>query len=806
MLVSYNWLKELLDTEISVEELSEILTASGLEVEEINAYSDLSFIPSEVVTARVLSVERHPQADKLTVCTVDAGNTGSYRVVCGAPNVKAGQITAFAPVDTTLTTFSGKKLELKKAVIRGVESEGMLCAEDELGLSHDHSGIIELPQDTAVGIPVKNILAKYNDYSIELSITPNRGDAISHIGAVRDLSALKKIKIKWPSVDKFSIDNRLFQFDVDIQCPELCYRYSGLSLSDVEVKESPEWLKNRLLVCGINPINCVVDVTNYVMLECGQPMHAFDIERLEGKKIIVRTAYKNEIFKTLDDREVKLAGTEIMICDEEKAVAMGGVMGGFNSMITAGTTKVFLESACFSPSGIRKTASMHGYSTDASYRFERGTDPEITVYALKRAALLLKEIANAEISGDLTDVYPGKKPPRQVSLDFNFVNQFIGTRIAPDLVCEVLQWLDYQIINKTDERVLLEVPSYRTDVFRHVDVIEDFLRIYGFDKIAFSDQMKGPLPRGKVESFSSFNDKLSNFLVANGFYEILTPSFISSSVINEYPDQEKTSLVKTINAVNVNFDTLRNHFLFSGLEALSYNVKRSNSNLKFFEFGRIYLKTPEAYEEKDRLGVWITGDIFPENWNVRVQKADFYYLKSIINNILALSGIEKAEYKQVNTEAEWLSYVFDICYEDLTVARAGMVHPALAAKYDLKNEVYYAEFDPVVLKNINSNTRIKFKPLNRFPVILRDLSVILDERIKYDEILACLMQLKEPLLQSVGLIDYFTGEKIGEGKKSYTIRIKFQHENRTLKDDEVDEIIGKIINSLQQNLQAQIRK
>lgn len=807
MLISFNWLKELLNTEITVEEAGEILTGTGLEVEEINVFSNLGFIPPEVITAKIVSVERHPDAEKLNICKIETGQYGNFQVVCGAPNVSEGQITVFAPVNTVLNTISGEKLQINKVSIRGIESEGMLCASDEIGISNDHSGILILPPDTEIGKPLRHIWGEYSDHVLEIAITPNRGDAISHIGVVREIAAYKNISVCWPDSGVLKLPEHPDDFHAEIKCPELCYRYTGISLKNLKVQESPEWLKNRLLACGIKPINCVVDITNYVMLECGQPLHAFDSSSLEGKKIVVRLPQAGEIFKTLDEKEVKLSGKEVMICDAQKPVAIGGVMGGYNSMIRAESTEVFLESACFSPASIRQTASAHGYSTDASYRFERGTDPELTIYALKRAVLLLQQYAGAEISGNLIDLYPGKKPLIKVRLDFDFMRNFLGSDIDEAEIEDILQRLDYQIIEKEKEFVSVLVPSFRTDVSRPVDIIEDFLRIYGYDKIKFSQQFRSPLPHGKLESYNSFNDKLCNFLVSNGFYEILTPSFIPTSIVHTYYADKNDQLAKTINSVNVNFDTLRSDFLFSGLEALSFNIKRSYNNLRFFEFGRVYKKESQStYKEEDKLAIWICGNLYNEHWGTPLQKADFYYLKAICNNILNLSGIEKYEYLKADNSDNLMAYLYEIKYDNLLIAKIGQVHPETTRKYDIKTEVYYAEFDSLLLKKIHESRTLKFRPMSKYPPVVRDLSLVMDEKVQYNDIVKTIEHLNITSLQQINLIDQFTGNPIGPGMKSYTIRIKFQDENKTMRDEEVEIIMKNILNSLEKNLKAQIRK
>ena len=806
MQVSYNWLKEYSDVKLSVEELANLITNTGLEVEEIVPIFQPDNVPDSVVAALVLSVEKHPAADRLSVCIVDDGKN-KIQVVCGAPNVATGQKVAFAPVGTCLKNAKGEQITLSKVSIRGLESSGMICAEDELSLGKDHSGIMLLEDDAVVGMPLKDYLSQKNDYIIELAITPNRGDAISHIGVVRDIAAVLNQKVKIPDVSLFSVDNHLHTFKVSIENPELCYRYCGLSLSHVKVEESPDWLKASLLSVGLSSVNNVVDVTNYVMMECGQPLHAFDTDFLEGNQIIVKTLAKGTSFETLDGQKKELNGTEIMICDANKAVAMGGVMGGVNSMIKSESVNVFLESACFSPSSIRKTAKYHGYNTDASYRFERGTDPELTIYAIKRAAMLLKEIAGAQISSNLIDCYPKEIEKKIVKIEFDFVNKFLGNDIDEAHFVSVLKRLDYEIIEQNGQYVVVSVPGYRTDVSRPVDVIEDFLRIYGYNKISFTQSMNSPLPQGNIEAQSQFINSLEGFLRAAGYFELLTPSFISSSIINEFCADEKPFMIQSINSVNANFDTLRHNFLFSGLEAVSYNYKRNNYNLKLYESGRVYFKNADgSIRESDKLAMWVTGNQFDEHWKQPNLKSDFFYLKAVVKNLLQLSAVQNFEISETKSPYNLYEFSVEISCDGEILAEIAKLKAEVANKFDIRNDIYYAELNLAELFKYKKLNKVRFNSLSKFPSVIRDLSLLIPQSISFHEIEMNIKGLNLTLLREIHLIDIYQGDKLEEGKKSYTIRLKFQDETATLKDNIVDEIISKIAAKLNLELNAQIRK
>ena len=693
MLISYNWLKDYVDCSLDAAGVADLITNTGLEVEGLDYGVDTLLIPEGVVVGFVKEVAKHPDADRLTVCKVDIASGIDIQVVCGAPNVAAGQKIAFAPVGTTLRNAKGESITLENIKIRGVESAGMICAEDELGIGDDHSGIMVLSEDAETGKPLEVYFKNNADAVMEVAITPNRGDAVSHIGVARDMAAVLRSKIKMPDVSGFIVDGEIIPFRVDIDIPELCPRYCAVVMTNVKVQPSPEWMQERLKAVGLKPQNNIVDITNYVMMECGQPLHAFDLREVEGNRIVVRHEAKVNRFKTLDGKEVVLSGNEIMICDAHKPIAIAGVMGGENSMVSEDTVNVLIESACFKPVSIRKTAKLHGYNTDASYRFERAVDPSITAWAAKRAALMMKEYAEAQISSELIDAYPLVVAKQSVELDLAFLNQFVGKVIGREELLYILHSLEYEIVEKNESLLQLSVPTYKTDVTRPVDVIEDILRIYSYNKVESPKVFTAPLPADESRNAISLADKIAAYLTANGFFEALTPSFLSSAMLDKYPVNQDITPVKTLNAVNVKLDMLRHNFLFSGLEVLSYNYKRNQYNLKFFEFGKIYeQKKEEGYLEHDLLALWVTGNIEDSSWFSEDKKADFFFLKAMLYPLLKIAGLKGKISESVLTEA-LCEFALEIKCDDKSIAKIAKVEKQLCHEYDIKSDVYYAVLD-----------------------------------------------------------------------------------------------------------------
>jgi phenylalanyl-tRNA synthetase beta chain len=804
MLISYNWLKTYLDIDISAEEVADILTNTGLEVEGIEQNLIKEKIESSVLVGQVKSIEKHPEADKLTICKVDVGREEYLQIICGAPNVDVHQKVPVATIGTTLHPIQGEPIKIKKAKLRGVVSEGMICAEDELGLGHSHEGIMVLSSELETGIPFKDTIEEKGDSIIEIAITPNRGDAISMLGVARDLSTVLKTKVKYPSVDAFKMHNSQERIQLTIENEELCPRYSAVTVSGIKVGESPDWLRERLASIGLNPVNNIVDACNFLMFENGQPLHAFDLNKITDRQIVVKSLAKGTKFKTLDESEVELKGDEIMICDSKGAVAIGGVMGGFDSMVTEKTQAILIESAHFNPTSIRKTARYHGFNTDASYRFERGTDPNFTVDAAKRAALLIKEIAGGEISSELCDNYPQPIEANTIELSISYVSKLLGNPLSKKKIMEILTALEYKLTDKNEDLILVEVPTYRPDVLRPIDLVEEVLRIYSYNKIEISSILSIPLPQLKVDERSHYLNNLANYLTSSGFHEILTPSFLSSSVIKE--SNLDGSAVKTINSVNANLDTLRNTFILSGLDALAYNYKRNQYNLKFFEFGRVYYpKGENQFHEDEKLALWITGQNVQENWYEKSKKLDVYYLKSIVKNIASLSAVGLA-IQEEQVQDDFFEFALLQNMNNKEVAKLGLLKEEVLKKYDIKDEVFYAEVNLDYLFRQYRKKKIQYESPGKFPFVLRDLSVVLDQEISYDSVRKTLDSLKIKLMKELTLLDVYSGKNLEKGKKSYTIRMKFQDDKNTLKDKQVDSYISAIIEALENQHKAVIRK
>jgi len=804
MLISYKWLGDYLKHNLTPIEIADVLTNTGLEVEGIEEYKSHKNIPEELVIGHVIKVEKHPDADKLTVCSVDTGTGKFLQIICGAPNVKEGQKVVIALIGTTLTTFEGGKIKIQKAKIRGIESEGMICAEDELGLSENHSGIMILSENAITGSSFAQYLNVYEDVTLEVNVTPNRGDAISHIGVIRDVAAVLNKKIIYPDLTAFKTSAKE-KFEVNIADSVLCPRYSGIIVRNLKVAESPAWLQNKLRAIGQKPINNIVDLTNFVMNETGQPLHAFDLDKLEGGKIIVKSVKSGTPFITLDKNEVKLNGKEVMICDGVKPIAIGGVMGGFNSMISDQTTSIFIESANFNPSSIRRTSKHHGIFTDASYRYERGADPNITVTALKRAAMLIAEITGGLLTSEIIDVYPKPVTGLQIELEYQFLSDVLGNEIDPSKIKSVLRSLEYEITEERYEGITVNVPTYRVDVTRPIDLVEEFIRIYSFNNISFTSNVKSILPQEKYNSRERLIDHITSFLNSLGGFEILSPSMISKQNIQlaGKPDGDP---VHALNSTNVNLDTLRTNMVFPGLEAISYNQKRSLLNLKFYEFGKIYYKNETGqYTETDKLGIWFSGNKLDGNWYESEKPADYYYLKSTIDNILHFAGFSTLPSVH-NIQNEVFNQAIEYSQQDKIIAKLGVLNKKLTKEFDIKGEVYYAEFEMVPLIKNHQSATVKFKPTAKYPSILRDLSLLIDKNITFADIKEKIVSLKLNVLKEVKLIDVYDGEKIDPAKKSYTIRMRYQDEERTLSDVYADKHTADIISILEKDLKVVIRK
>lgn len=804
MLVSYKWLGDYINHNLSAEQIADVLTNSGLEVDGIEEYKSHKNFPEGLLIGHINSVEKHPDADKLTICSVNVGFDAPLQIICGAPNVQQGQKVVVAPIGTTLSTFKGDKIKMQKAKIRGIESEGMICAEDELGLSENHAGIMVLSESAAIGSSFSNYLNIYEDFTIEVNVTPNRGDAISHIGVARDVAAVLNKKLIYPDLSSFKTvaDDK---FEVIIEDPLLCPRYSGIIIRNIKVGESPVWLQNKLKAIGQKPINNIVDLTNFVMNETGQPLHAFDFDKLEGGKIIVKQFKADTLFTTLDKNEVKLNGTETMICDGVKPIAMAGVMGGANSMISGETTSIFIESANFNPSSIRRTSKQHSIFTDASYRYERGADPNITVTSLKRAAMLIEEFAEGKLSSEVIDVYPVPVLEKLIQIEYKYISDVLGNDNEPDKIKTILQSLEYEIVEESNNVATIKVPTYRVDVTRPIDLVEEFIRIYSFNNINFTSSVKSSLPQEKFSLREKLIDHITSFLNSLGGFEILSASMMSKQYL-QLVGKPEGEPIHALNSTNVNLDTLRTNMVFPGLETISYNQKRSIYNLKFYEFGKIYFKNDsDQYTEIDKLGIWFSGSKHDGNWYETEKPADYYYLKSVVENILHFAAFTKLPSVK-NIQNEVFSQAIQYSQQNTIIAKVGVLNKKLAKEFDIKGDVYYAEFEVKPLLANHRLAAVKFKASAKFPSILRDLSLLIDKNITFAEIKEKIVSLKLNVLKEVKLIDVYEGEKIDPTKKSYSIRMRYQDEERTLSDVYADKNTAQIIKFLEEELKVVIRK
>ncbi len=822
MKISCNWLKDYINTGLSVEEISHLLTNCGLEVEAIEEFETIKGALRGIVIGQVVETRQHPNADKLTCCKVDVGGERLLDIVCGAPNVAKDQKVLVATVGTTL--YKGEEsFVIKSAKLRGEPSEGMICAEDEVGLGDSHAGIMVLDAAAKVGMPASNYFNVTNDTVLEIAITPNRGDAASHLGVARDLAAVIKhsenpdaaIKYQRVPVDDFKVDNHDLPVSVDVLDPEACPRYSGITVSGITIADSPEWLQNRLKAVGIRPINNLVDITNYVLMETGQPLHAFDASCITGNKVIVRKTAEGTPFVTLDQVERKLTSSDLMICNAEEPMCIAGVFGGIKSGITSQTKNIFLESAYFDSVHIRKTSKHHGLKTDASFRYERGADPDITLYALKRAALMMKEIAGGKISSEIVDVYPTKIQPKTVELSYEKVNTLIGKTIEPAVIKSILTSLEIEIRSESADTLTLAIPPFKSDVYRDVDVIEEILRIYGYNRIDFGDSVRSTLAYTPKPDTELLINKVSDYLSDNGFNEILTNSLTSSLYYEKsdaFPEEES---VKILNPLSRDLSVMRQTLLFSGLEVVAYNRNRKMNNLKLYEFGTTYKLNPgkaeaadvrKRYRERRMLAIFATGRIAPESWYTDAKKVDFYYLKSQVFAIFRKLGIPYWQAKTTIADPSIFAEGETLLLNNQPVCSLGRIHASLIKQFDLKQEVFYAELDWQGLLPILNKEPIHFKEIPHYPEVRRDLALVVDKEVKFSDIEALAYRSGKDILRSVSLFDVYEGDKIDENKKSYAVSFILQDSNKTLTDPEIDKLMQKLAATFERELGALIRK
>ena len=808
MKISYNWIKQFLNTDWSTDQTSELLTDLGLEVEGVNTYQSVKGGLQGVVVGEVLTCVQHENADKLRVTTVNIGSDAPIQIVCGAPNVAAGQKVPVATIGTTLYTDEGEAWKIKKGKIRGEESHGMICAEDELGLGKSHDGIMVLPEDTVIGTPCSELFKIENDQVFEIGLTPNRADAMSHFGTARDLKAglLEKginLELITPSVSAFHVENRTLKFDVDVINKEKAPRYCGVSISGIKVSASPAWLQNRLKAIGLVPINNVVDATNYVLHELGQPLHAFDANKITGNKIEVKTVEKGTKFTTLDGVERELHEEDLMICDTEKPLCIAGVFGGIDSGVSEHTNSIFLESAYFNPVSVRKTAKRHALNTDASFRFERGIDPNITEYALKRAALLITELAGGEITSDITDVYPVKIEDFQVRISFDKVTKLIGQEIPREKIKAILTSLEIKVNNVTETGLGLTVPAYRNDVTREADVIEEILRVFGYNNVETTTKLNATIANSSRFDDHKLQNVTGNQLASLGFYEIMANSLTTPTYIKLSEQLKEAHNITMLNPLSNDLSVMRQSLLFSGLEAVSHNINRRNSDLKFFEFGKTYHDFGAKREEFKHLSLLLTGNKTAEVWNSPKSETNFFQLKALVNVVLERLGINRFNAKPITNDVlkEGISYT----QGKTEIVQFGEVKGTILKHFGISKAVFYADFNWDNIIEMAKRNKIKFTEIPKFPESRRDFALLLDNSVNFDDIYTIAKQTEKQLLKSVNLFDVYEGKNLPNGKKSYAVSFTFRDENKTLTDKQVDKVMNKLQNNFETKLNAELR-
>ena len=822
MKISYKWLKEYVNISLPPVEVARILTDCGLEVEAIEEFESVKGGLKGIVIGHVVSTQRHPNADKLTCCKVDIGEGKVLDIVCGAPNVAAGQLVPVATIGTVL--YNGdESFTIKAGKLRGEPSDGMICAEDELGLGNSHAGIMVLDNTAKVGAAAAEYFNVESDTIFEVAITPNRADATSHIGVARDLVAAisnretqhESVSLTYPSVENFKVENTSHKISVSIENPEACARYSGITISGIEVKDSPEWLQNRLKAVGLRPINNIVDITNYVLMETGQPLHAFDAAYVAGNQVIVKKMPAGTKFVTLDEVERGLGADDLMICNSAEPMCIAGVFGGAKSGVTEHTKAIFLESAYFDGTHVRKTSKLHNLKTDASFRFERGADPNITVYALKRAALLMKEIAGGIISSEVVDVYPEIIQNFEIEVSFKRINTLIGKQIEKSTVKNILTALEIGILSETEEGMLLSVPPFKVDVTREADVVEEILRIYGYNNIDFSDSLKSSLSYSRKPDPEKLQQKLADYLSNNGFNEILTNSLTSSAYYEKSEVFSFEKCVKILNPLSSELGVMRQTLLFSGLESISHNLNRRMSDLKFYEFGNVYqynsaqaesADVTRKYTENKKLSIYVTGSQQPESWYMTDRVTDYHFLKSLVFSVLRKTGIALS--KLVASEADTNLFAegetFSISNKPLVYI--GKLNAATLKQFDIKQDVLYAEVDwSTLLREVKPDS-VKFSEISRFPEVRRDLALLLDKSVKFIDIETLAYKNGKGILRAVNLFDVYEGEKIEAGKKSYAVSFILQDDHKTLTDNDIEKLMKRLAEIFEKELGAVIRK
>jgi phenylalanyl-tRNA synthetase beta chain len=811
MTISYNWLKDYIDIPESPEEIGYVLTSTGLEVESIEPFETVKGGLKGLVIGEVLTCAKHPNADKLSLTTVNVGGEKPLAIVCGASNVAAGQKVVVATVGTTVHPAKGEPFIIKSAKIRGEQSEGMICAEDEIGLGESHAGIMVLDANAKVGTPAAEYFGIESDHIIEIGLTPNRIDAASHIGVARDIKASKNREVRWPSVDRFKVDNTKLTIGVTVENNEACHRFSGLAMTGITVKESPEWLKNKLLSIGLTPINNIVDITNFVCHEMGKPMHAYDADKITGSKIMVKTLPKGTKFTTLDNKERELTGNDLMVCNALEPMCIAGVFGGLHSGVSKATTNIFLESAHFSSDFVRKTALHHGLKTDSSFRNERGPDPNLTVFSLKRAAILIKEIAGGEVSSEIIDIYPAKIENRIIEVKDKNVNRLIGKEIPREEVFGILKRLDIEIVNKNETQYTVSVPPYRVDVVQEADVIEEVLRIYGFNNIELKDFVGSDfIAEFPEKDINKFKNTIGQMLVGNGFFEIWTNSLTNQAYQQKHNLAFTGEPIEILNKLSEEQGILRQTMLFTGLEVCAYNINRKQKDVKFFEFGKIYFKIGGAtnggqskYIEEEKLALYITGNFETENWQHKTQAVTFHDLAQQVSQIIQKSGIASVKQEVVNNPL--FDYTLQLSAGNKIIGILGKVKPVLLKDLGVKQEIFYAELNTALLFNA-ANPKLVIEDVPKFPEVRRDLSLVIDKSVSFDDIRKMVLTTEKRLIKDIIAFDVYEGSNLPPGKKAYALGFTLLDESKTLTDEEIDKTMNRLMTAFEQTLGAVIRK
>ena len=808
MTISYNWLGEYLPEKIEPEKLNKILTSIGLEVESMEKYEELKGGLERLVTGEILECTKHPDADKLSLTKVDIGTDSPLQIVCGAPNIAAGQKVVVATVGATIYPFAGEPMTMKKAKIRGVESYGMICAEDEIGLSDNHAGILVLPANTKVGIPAAAYFGTYNDIIFEIGLTPNRMDAMSHLGVGKDVCAWlshhnkKDTHVKSPFKNTFKPAHQGLPVEVSIENTVACERYAGVSIRGITIAESPKWLQQKLKSIGLRPINNIVDITNFILHETGQPLHAFDADMITGNKVIIKNLPEGTPFITLDNKERKLSAEDLMICNETEGMCIAGVNGGARSGVTTTTRNIFLESAWFNPVSIRKTSFRHGLRTDAATRFEKGVDISNTVNVLKRAAVMIKEIAGGEIASDITDIYPDPKNKTEVAIKYHYLKKLSGKNYHGDTIKNILTGLGFEIIKEGLDDIRVAVPFSKPDIRIPADIVEEIMRIDGLDNVDIPSVISISPAVETLAQEAAYKEKTAAYLTATGFNEIFTNSITNAAYYSEAVLQ---STVKMINSLSADLNVLRPQMMETGLESIAYNLNRRNSDLQFFEFGKTYSTTNIGkYAEQQHVSIYITGKKNEDGWKGKGEKTDFYFAKAICEKITTLLGLTITTY---TTEAnDKLDTCVKASIKNDVIATIGAVNKKVLERFDIKQPVLYVDIDWDKIVLLNKSLKISFAEIPKFPAVQRDLSIVVDKALKYEQVEKATLSARLNKLTSVNLFDVFVSEKLGANKKSMAISFTFLDEEKTMTDKDIDGMMNRIIACYEKELQAEIRK